>query len=63
MQIAVRCTSCNWVGNAEVGRRKGGVPLAEQQCPVCGSGIKRRPGRSTWGDELAKIITQGCLAG
>jgi predicted RNA-binding Zn-ribbon protein involved in translation (DUF1610 family) len=55
MKIAVKCLSCDWIGNAEVGRRKGGVPLSEQQCPRCGSEIKRRPGSYVWGDELADI--------
>lgn len=54
MRIAVKCISCNWVGNAEVGRRKGGVPLTEQQCPKCGSEINRRKGTYVWGDELAE---------
>jgi len=55
MIIAIKCTKCDWQGNAEVGRRKGGVPLSEQQCPKCGSQVERRPGRYNWGDEEAKI--------
>jgi len=55
MIIAVKCIKCDWQGNAEVGRRKGGVPLNEQQCPRCNSRIERRPGRYNWGDEEAKI--------
>lgn len=55
MVIAVKCLSCNWQGNAEVGRRKGGVPLSEQQCPKCSSDIKRRTGTYNIGDEFADI--------
>ena len=55
MRIAVKCLNCDWIGNAEVGRRKGGVPLSEQRCPRCNSSIRRRLGRYNWGDEEAKI--------
>ena len=54
MYIAVKCVNCNWVGIAEVGRCKGGVPLSEQQCPNCHSDIKRRAGTYDPGDDLAE---------
>jgi len=55
MFIKVKCSKCEWKGYAEVGRRKGGVPLSDQMCPKCGSNIKRDKGSYIWGSEKAKL--------
>ena len=60
MTIAVKCTKCDWKGRAEVGRRAG-LRLSDQECPQCGSDIKRAPGSYAWGDiwaELKQYIRQ-----
>ena len=59
MIIAVKCTKCDWEGNAEVGRCTG-LRLSDQECPRCSSDIKRAPGRHSLGNwaELKQYIRQ-----
>ncbi|MBA7570193.1 hypothetical protein ES695_00350 [Candidatus Atribacteria bacterium 1244-E10-H5-B2] len=53
MNIKVKCKSCDWEGQATVGKR--GFPLDAYGCPRCGQRIGRCRGRYDLLSEMAKL--------
>ncbi|RXG65532.1 hypothetical protein ES695_07420 [Candidatus Atribacteria bacterium 1244-E10-H5-B2] len=53
MNIKVKCKSCDWEGQAIVGKR--GFPLDSYGCPRCGQRIGRGRGKCDFLSEMAKL--------